>query len=244
MSSGLNMMAWREILARVMDSFDHQDNISPDWLINPATGRRLKLDQLYDEVGLAIRFVGLTARGQPRQSDWELTDDEQRNQIRAELCRQNDVELFLLDPNTPYPRDQLRKLRSALSRISRLLAQGNRPDEDKLTYMPMLAESRARLDEVVSRVRQPEDLAIYAELWRDRETESIAATRTPVAKGNAGAVAPVDFKPGMPIIHGKFGAGTVERVDGIDDPQITIRFEDGAERRFLASLVADKLQSQ
>jgi hypothetical protein len=39
------MNAWREILARTFDGFFEQDNVSPEWLINPATKRRLKLDQ-------------------------------------------------------------------------------------------------------------------------------------------------------------------------------------------------------
>ena len=57
------MNAWREILARTFDGFFEQDNVSPEWLINPATKRRLKLDKFYPEAGLAIRFIGLVAKG-------------------------------------------------------------------------------------------------------------------------------------------------------------------------------------
>ena len=64
----LAMNAWREILARIFDGFKAQDNVSPEWLINPATRRRLKLDRLYPDAGVAIRFAGLTAKGQ-RPSD-------------------------------------------------------------------------------------------------------------------------------------------------------------------------------
>ena len=41
-SSYLSVNAWREIFARVFNDSDLQSNISPDWLINPATRRRLK----------------------------------------------------------------------------------------------------------------------------------------------------------------------------------------------------------
>ena len=91
MSSATNILGWREILARVMDGFQCQEDVSPAWLVNPATNRPLKLNQLYPQVGLAIRFVGLTAKGQPRQSDDEAQTEAERDEIRAELCRQNEV---------------------------------------------------------------------------------------------------------------------------------------------------------
>ena len=169
-------MAWREILARTMEGFQCQENISPEWLVNPATKRRLKLDQLYPQVGLAVRFVGLTAKGQPRQSDWE---EHGRAAARPDAGRvmpaANGVELFLLDVDHAHPQEQLLQLRTILSRLSRLLAQGQRPDKEKAALMPRLAEARSRLDQVTRRVHSADDLALYAELWRDRETAVAAA---------------------------------------------------------------------
>ena len=72
LSTYFAMNAWREILARIFEDLPNQDNVSPDWLINPATKRRLKLDKYYPDIGIAFRFVGLTAKGQGRQSDWEV----------------------------------------------------------------------------------------------------------------------------------------------------------------------------
>ena len=59
----LNMNAWQEIQARVFEGFTVQSNVSPNWLINPATRRKLKLDQYYPEAAIALRNVGLTAKG-------------------------------------------------------------------------------------------------------------------------------------------------------------------------------------
>ena len=56
--------SWREMLARILKDFTAQENVSPEWLVNPATKRRLKLDLYYPEASLAFRFVGLTAKGQ------------------------------------------------------------------------------------------------------------------------------------------------------------------------------------
>ena len=243
MSSALTVIAWREILARVMQGFECQENVSPDWLVNPATKRRLKLDQLYPQVGLAVRWVGLTASGQPRQSEWELLEEEQRNQTRAELCQLAGVELFLLDSSHADPRQQLHQLRSTLSRLSRLLAQGERSDRDKLDLMPQLAAARARLDDVARRVHGPDDLAQFAELWRDRETAAAAATRQPDDKAPPRPPALVPgFHAGQAVCHTAYGPGAVVAVrpNGADT-QVTVRFADGRERTFLASLAAGKL---
>lgn len=242
MSTALNIMAWREILARTMEGFQVQENVSPDWLVNPATKRRLKLDLLYPEVGLAVRFVGLTAKGQPRQSDWEEMEEQQRDQTRAELCRMNGVELFLLDVDHPHPQEALFQLRTLLSRLSRQVAQSSRPDGQKAVLMPRLAEARHRLDQIIGRVRTPEDLALYAELWRDRMAAIDAAARAPepAQPKRNGKLPPL--QPGRAVRHVTFGRGQVVSVQGSgDDAVITVRFDDGRERTFRAGLVAGKL---
>ena len=235
MSSALNIIAWREILARTMQDFDLQENVSPDWLVNPATSRRLKLDQFYPEAGLAVRFVGLTAKGQPKQSDWELQEEAQRDQTREELCRQHGVELFLLDPDHPHPAEQLQRLRLILMR----LAQAH-PPRARAKGSPLLSDARTRLDEITRRVKDPESLALFAELWRDREIAGVAAAR-PVASP-ARSAAPLRLAEGMRIQHARFGAGVVDAIDPGADPQITIVFDTGERRTFLASLVSDKLR--
>lgn len=241
MSSALTIMAWQEILARIMQGFECQTDVSPDWLVNPATNRRLKLDQLYPEVGLAVRFVGLTAKGQPRQSEWDVLEEAQRNETRAELCRQNGVALFLIDSEHPHPPEQLQTLRTTLSRLSRTLAQSDRPDADKTRYMPLLAEARNRLDEIIRRVRSADDLAQFAELYRDREAAAAIDAR-PASPPARTPGRPMTWSPGQRVTHARFGPGAVVAVsDAGSDPQITIRFEDDRERTFLASLVGDKI---
>ena len=69
MSTYLYMMGWNEILARIFDGFTEQRNVSPPWLVNPATRRRLKLDLLFPDIGVAIRFAGIQAKGSRRKSD-------------------------------------------------------------------------------------------------------------------------------------------------------------------------------
>lgn len=243
MSSALNVMAWREILARIMQGFAVEADASPQWLVNPATRRRLKLDLFYPEAGLAVRFVGLTAKGQPKQSDWELLDEAQRDQTREELCRQHGIELFLLDPDYLHPSEQFQRLRTILSRLERAIAHDGRPAKEKKAVAATLAAARGRLDDIARRVKSPDNLALFAELWRDRETAAVAATRPPASWPATKPARPLHLAQGDRVQHARFGPGVIEAIAAASDPQITILFDSGEQRTFLASLAADKLQT-
>src|SRR5689334_8927481 len=117
------VMGWREALARILAGFTAQDNVSPPWLVNPNTSRRLKLDIFYPEIGVAVRFVGLLPKGQRRQSDEEVEADETRNDVRAVVCRANNVSLVSIDPDSDEVQDGLNSIRSALAGASRRIAQ-------------------------------------------------------------------------------------------------------------------------
>ena len=60
---------WREVLARIFDGFEIAYGVSPEWLVNPDTNRRLKLDYLFPDIAVAVRFVGLTGTGQRRRKN-------------------------------------------------------------------------------------------------------------------------------------------------------------------------------
>ena len=122
MSVVSSLMAWREILTRVLEGFECQEDVSPEWLRNPHTGRRLKLDLLYPELGIAIRFVGLRGRGRRAISDWEIESEERRDQVRHELCRRHGVILVSIPLLGERPGEPLRALSSALGRAARRIA--------------------------------------------------------------------------------------------------------------------------
>jgi hypothetical protein len=243
LSSALNVLAWREILARIMNGFATETDVSPDWLINPATRRRLKLDLFYPEAGLAVRFVGLTAKGQPKQSDWEVLEDAQRDQTREDLCRQHGIELFLLDPDYLHPSEQFQRLRTILSRLERAPAQDGHSVKERKAVVTMLAAARGRLDDIARRVKSPDSLALFAELWRDRETAAVVAARAPAPWPSAKPARPLHLAEGQRVQHARFGPGRVETISPGDDPQVAILFDSGEQRTFLASLVVDKLQA-
>ena len=238
--------AWREILARVFDGFTRQENVSPAWLINPATRRRLKLDIFYPEAGMAFRFVGLTAKGQRRQSDLEVAEEEERDQIRLELCRQNDVQLFLIEP-LDDPLKQMDNLARLLSRAGRSLAQSNHPDAYKIIWQPRIAAARERVEATRRPMsRQPEQmLATLADGWRDREA-GLADVPPPPPAADARAIrrALASLDVGQRISHSKHGEGVITALNGAgDDATVTILFDGDQPRTFLVAYALDKLSA-
>jgi hypothetical protein len=246
----ISISAWREILARTFAGFAEQDNVSPEWLVNPATRRKLKLDKYYPDAAIAIRFIGLTAKGQGRQSDWELMETEQRDQTRAELCRQNGVQLVTVDPDEDIVK-QVDGLLSTLARASRTLAQSKQPDKFKAQWMPLLASARSRAEEVRAMIaRDPEQMmANLAESWRDREAGT-ALELNKIANGSSpSATVPAGTRPNLilssnqRVRHVKFGDGVITHITGSgDSATVTILFDAAAERTFQANLLYDKLE--
>lgn len=248
MSAYFAMNAWREILARIFDDTPGQDNVSPPWLINPATRRRLKLDRYYPDVGVAIRFVGLSAKGQRRQSDWEAMETQQRDQIRSELCRINAVQLALIDPNQE-PVEQLDGLLRVLARASRMLATGDRPDQEKRAWMPALADARERTSELraLIRKRPGQMMANLAESWRDRESglmASPAAVPDRREQTDRPGAPPVKFTPGLRVRHSRFGDGVVTDVNSPKgEATVSILFDAAEQKTFLVSLLSGKIEA-
>jgi hypothetical protein len=241
MSAGLNVMAWREVLERIFAGFVRQCDVSPDWLVNPGTRRRLKLDLLYPEIGIAIRFVGLQGNRRGAISDWEVAEQEQREDVREELCRQQGIILVAIPVISDRPGDVLRALSDAIGRATRSLAKGSTRLSEKRRLMPLLAEARARCEQMISRIRRPDDLAFFAELGRDREAALVSSLEpTPPPRPRSSLPA---YRPGMQVTHPTFGIGTIRALtpDG-DDLRVTVDFVSAGERTLLASLVADKLK--
>ncbi len=233
---------WREVLARVFEGFDAELNVSPEWLINPETNRRLKLDYLYRDINLAVRFVGLEGREQKRRkSDQEVLAEQEREDAREAVCREHGVVLVSVDPDDE-PRNTLRRLESALARAAAQLAQnGKVPHARKQALMPLLSQARRRTGEFTTKLTVPEKLGVYAEMWYDRQAN--LAAQAPDSARRAGP--PPAFRQGMEVYHQRFGAGEITEIrpEG-KDMNISVRFRDGSVRMFLASLVADKLTPQ
>jgi len=234
----INANAWREVLARVFEGFEVRHDVTPDWLVNPETNRRLKLDVLYPEIGVAVRLMGL--RGKQRRQRLSLEEEMQqqaRDAARIALCEAHGVSLVGIDVVTGEPKAILRELSAALSRANRRLAKSDRPPTEKVRLMEQVSQARSRLDAIARRLRRPEDLKLYAELWEDRQYTEIPRPEPTPANGRSQT-----YLPGMAVRHVAFGDGVVQaiRPDG-DDRLVVVQFADGRRKTFAASLIGDKL---
>ncbi len=224
---------WREVLARIFAGFDAEYGLTPDWLVNPETHRRLKLDYFFREVGVAVRFVGLEGtERKTRKTDDELAAEALREQNRTAVCRQHGVVLVSIDPDGE-PRTGLRDLEMGLARASAQLAQSSLPHGSKQTLMPRLSAARQRAGEFTPRLKDPRALNLYAEMWRDRQAD--LAAQAPVAKPPS---RPRTFRVGMAVEHERFGPGQIVGVQPEDgDVKVTVDFPTAGVRSFYASLL-------
>jgi hypothetical protein len=229
---------WREVLARILDGFETEYGLTPDWLINPDTNRRLKLDYFFPELSVAVRFVGLegTARKQ-RKSDDEVVAEESREEARAAVCRAHGVVLISIDPDGD-PRTALRNIETGLARASSQLAHSTAtPHAQKQKLMPILSQARRRAGEFTTKLTVPEKLNIYAEMWWDRQANLTAAAPPTIPARPA-----PKFEVGMDVYHERFGPGLVTAVEPeAGDIKVTVDFVQAGVRTFYAGLVGGKL---
>ncbi|MGC8838576.1 MAG: hypothetical protein ACP5UM_09185 [Anaerolineae bacterium] len=231
--------AWREVLARVFEGVSVQENVTPSWLTNPETGRRLKLDLLYPEIGLAVRFRGLQGQRVRRLSEEEKALEEQREGKRAELCEKAGVQLVVIDVVEGEPRAVFKDLRAALSAAASAVARSNEPHARKTALMEQIALCKKTCDDLARRIRDLHDLAVYAELWEDRLYAAYAGSPT----AEEPSLPRITYRKGMPVWHATYGPGEVVAVEPEGgETYVTVRFQASQrERRFAASLVQDKL---
>ena len=230
--------AWREVIARIFEGFALQQDVAPPWLVNPETGRLLTLNYLYPEVSIAIRLEGLRSRQQRTEADErERIRQEQREDARERLCREHGIRLVrfhVLDE----PADVFHTIQSAISWALRQVAKSDLDPDEKLRRMEQLRQARQRCEEIRPRIRSGRDLAVWADLWVDRTYRETRSSERPVPRG------PVPrYALNMKVRHPDFGTGRVIALSDEDGDQIvSVRFDNGDERQFLARLVTDKLR--
>jgi hypothetical protein len=229
--------AWREIFARVFEKIEVKNSVFPEWLVNPATNRRLKLDLLYPEIGVAVRLEGL--QGKQRRQRPSLEEEAQqrvRLQARAEVCRTHGTELIVVNVGDP-PKTVFRAIDEALSRAGQRAR--NAEQVKNAEVLPKISQARATAANLSHRIKRERDLNLYADLWQDRlyqipEPKSVDA---PAAGGQA-----IAYVEGMEVEHAIFGPGVILAVTAsADDTLLSVDFVHAGQKTLAASLVADKL---
>lgn len=227
----LTTNAWREILARIFEGVETNMNVSPEWLVNPATNRRLKLDMLFPRLGVAIRLEGLQSqKRRQRPSLEEEVQEQARARARVEVCRAHGIELVVVDVTGDDPRATLQEIDISLSRAKTRLK--NRALRQQINQARSTAAAIAR------QVRSLRDLKLYADLWQDRQYQIAEPAQTPQPDRPLPA-----FKAGMEVEHTRFGPGVIVAVSPSgNDTLLTVDFITAGQKTLAASLVADKLR--
>jgi hypothetical protein len=222
--------AWREIFTRIFEGEKTEFNISPEWLVNPATHRRLKLDMLYPNIGVAVRFEGL--QGKQRRQRPTMEEEAQqrvRDQARAEVCQAHGIQLVEVYLTSDRPEATFRQLDEALSRAT----QQARAEKQR----QQIKTIRIAANTLARKIGSPADLALYADLWEDRQYQDhTPAQETPVKAPS------VTYKEGMEVEHTVFGPGVVlGTTPSNGDILVTVDFITAGKKTLAASLVGDKL---
>jgi hypothetical protein len=236
---------WREILARIFGSFDSKLNISPEWLINPATKRQLKLDLLYPEIGVAVRFEGGEVK--QRRSRLSLEEEEQfktRSDARLEVCRAHGIELILVDLAAEQPSLVFKEIDLALSRAKQRVQD--------MALLPKISQARTTAANLAAQAVNYNKFKLYADLWQDRQYQTgpalataaspLQGSESPSHKLSAQPQFPA-FSPGMEVEHTAFGPGVVIAINPSgNDTLLTVDFITAGQKTLAASLVGDKLR--
>lgn len=216
--------AWLEIVEQILGEFHTVENATPDWLLDSETGRRFKVDKLYPELGIAIRFKG--SLGVPRAAtldEMDLMEEAGRDEMRAHLCRQAHIALVVIDADSDAPGGALVEIRTALSAAARRIAQRAVAQEAKLELLPRIASAKMTCQQILDAMSSPQDLLSFAKAWEDRQF------------GGEEKGVPVSYQPGMAVGHSEYGKGLVLRVvpgREKDETEIVVQFSDGSTHAF------------
>ncbi len=119
--------SWVGVLDQVFAGFDLVENAAPSWLKVPDDARRLMVDRLYPELGVAVRFR------RPESSDDLLLEV---------LCDRVGVVLLSIYPEDRPTSQGVAQICAGLSKVIRHLAQWQGRESVKQAMLPRMAAAR------------------------------------------------------------------------------------------------------
>ncbi len=221
---------WREVFARIFENFETEFNVSPEWLVNPNTNRRLKLDMLYPKIGIAIRLEGLQGKQRKiRPSLKEEIQQRTRNDARVRVSQKHNIHLILVNVVTGKPDDGFKQIDVALSRA------GQTVEDNEL--LQKIKTARTTASALARKISVVADLKLYADLWEDRQYRIVEPLPT-----QATTLPTTSYIEGMEVEHTIFGSGVVlATIPSNDDILVTVDFVTAGKKTLAASLVGGKL---
>lgn len=224
---------WREIFARIFAEVETKVNVSPEWLVNPATKRRLKLDLLYPQFGVAVRFEGAEIKQRRRRLSLEEEAQQRiRDDARVEVCQAHGIDLILVDLSLETPKPIFQDIDQKLSRASQRVKSA----ELRLK----MRQARATASALARQAPSYSNFKLYADLWQDRQYQAVVPVSAPTEAQTKRAAS---FSVGMEVEHTSYGPGfVIAATPSGGDTLVTVDFITAGQKTFAASLVSDKLR--
>jgi peptide/nickel transport system permease protein len=132
--------SWDRVLDQVFAGFLSLKDVSPDWLIESGTGRRLGVDRLYPELGIALWFAD-PAGAQPGNPGRAAT--------LTTLCRRAGITLIVIDASDGIDSRTLGETRMALSAAARRTAQQRGAAEVKRDLLPRIGSAKVVCQQIM-----------------------------------------------------------------------------------------------
>ena len=165
----MSLDVWLKIIEQILGEFHTLNNAAPDWLVDAETGSRLIVDRLYPELGLVIRFKG-AVRAEP-QGEIAFMKESARDAIYERLCRQADMALVVIDPESDTPARALAELRTVLNAASRRIAQRKVAREAKLALLPRIASAKTACQRIAGAISSPDGLQALTQTGMEEQAQ-------------------------------------------------------------------------
>ncbi len=154
---------WDQVLDRVFAGFLSLNNVSPDWLIESATGRQLLVDRLYPELGIALWFTNPTR---------ERQGNPEPGATLTGLCRRAGIALIVIDASDGIDSRTLGETRKALSAAARRVAQQRGAAQVKRDLLPRIGSAKIACQQIMDAlaggpVSRVADREAAPTLWRE-----------------------------------------------------------------------------
>lgn len=150
------VLSGSQALDQILGSFVQATNVEGDFAAEGDGKRKLRVDRLYPEVGIAVRFTG---------------SDGARDGARVSPGPREGIVVLDMDPGGPVADEALEELRVALGAAARRVAQRDGSSRIKATLMPRIAAAKAACDSILSRAEGHNSATVEIsgpQVWRDR----------------------------------------------------------------------------
>ncbi|MCK4826966.1 ABC transporter permease, partial [bacterium] len=126
--SGAKLKTGESMLDEIFRAFWVEEKAQAVRLVDHHTGRKMIVDRLYPELGLAFLFS---------------SDEDQAVKVYLEAFKRTDIHLIVMDPDQPLSPGSINEIQHCLSSSARRIALGRKPHQEKAAWMLRINEAKS-----------------------------------------------------------------------------------------------------